>query len=145
MANPKSHLFSLSFFSFLLLHFPTVSLAQTLFVFGDGLYDTGNKQIISSNRVDASFPPYGNTLGEATGRWSDGLIIPDYLGIYYIFLIPFLKYEYKNMLVNIIWLLKFILVWDIIWYLSYVLCSWFHEYSSNPSGSSQHVGFLSRS
>ncbi|CAF2097258.1 unnamed protein product, partial [Brassica napus] len=74
MANPKSHLFAL-----LLLHFSTVSLAQTLFVFGDGLYDAGNKQFVSSNRVDASFPPYGITLGEATGRWSDGRIVPDYL------------------------------------------------------------------
>ncbi|CAN6828218.1 unnamed protein product [Brassica oleracea] len=79
MANPKPHLFSLSFFSLLLLHFPTVSLAQTLFVFGDGLYDAGNKQFVSSNRVDASFPPYGMTVGEPTGRWSDGRIVPDYL------------------------------------------------------------------
>ncbi|CAH8306234.1 unnamed protein product [Eruca vesicaria subsp. sativa] len=80
MANPKPHLLCLSFFSFLLLlHFPTVSLAQTFFVFGDGLYDAGNKQFISSNRVDASFPPYGVTVGEATGRWSDGRIVPDYL------------------------------------------------------------------
>ncbi|CAH8392674.1 unnamed protein product [Eruca vesicaria subsp. sativa] len=80
MANPKSHLFSLSFFSLLLLlHFPTVSFAQTLFIFGDGLYDAGNKQFVSTNRVDASFPPYGITLGEATGRWSDGLVVPDYL------------------------------------------------------------------
>ncbi|KAG2292228.1 hypothetical protein Bca52824_038897 [Brassica carinata] len=70
---------SLSFFSLLLLHFPTVSLAQTLFVFGDGLYDAGNKQFVSSNRVDASFPPYGMTVGEPTGRWSDGRIVPDYL------------------------------------------------------------------
>uniref|UniRef100_A0A1J3DJE7 Inactive GDSL esterase/lipase-like protein 25 n=2 Tax=Noccaea caerulescens TaxID=107243 RepID=A0A1J3DJE7_NOCCA len=82
MANPKSHLFSLSLIvttSLLLLHFPTVSFAQTLFVFGDGLYDAGNKQFLSSNRVDASFPPYGITVGKATGRWSDGRIIPDYL------------------------------------------------------------------
>jgi len=54
-------------------------LAQTLFVFGDGLYDAGNKQFVSSNRVDASFPPYGMTVGEPTGRWSDGRIVPDYL------------------------------------------------------------------
>ncbi|ESQ30012.1 hypothetical protein EUTSA_v10011556mg [Eutrema salsugineum] len=79
MANPKSHLFSLSFLLLLLLHFSTVSYAQTLFIFGDGLYDAGNKQFVSSNRVDASFPPYGITLGEATGRWSDGRIVPDYL------------------------------------------------------------------
>ncbi|KAF8049696.1 hypothetical protein N665_2144s0003 [Sinapis alba] len=80
MANPpKTHLFSLSFFLLLLFHFPTVSLGQTLFVFGDGLYDAGNKHFVSSNRVDASFPPYGDTVGEATGRWSDGRIIPDYL------------------------------------------------------------------
>jgi len=49
-------------------------------VFGDGLYDAGNKQFLSQNRVDASFPPYGVTVGQATGRWSDGSIVPDYLG-----------------------------------------------------------------
>lgn len=81
MANLKSHFFLL--FPLLLLHhFPTVSLAQTLFVFGDGLYDAGNKQYLSQNRVDASFPPYGVTVGKATGRWSDGSIVPDYLGNY---------------------------------------------------------------
>ncbi|KAF8083402.1 hypothetical protein N665_0775s0004 [Sinapis alba] len=80
MVNPTSHLISLSFFSLLLLlYFPTVSLGQTLFIFGDGLYDAGNKQFVSSNRVDASFPPYGVTVGEATGRWSDGRIVPDYI------------------------------------------------------------------
>ncbi|KAJ0249897.1 Inactive GDSL esterase/lipase-like protein 25 [Hirschfeldia incana] len=79
MANPKPHYFSLSFLLLLLLHFPTFSFAQTLFVFGDGLYDAGNKEFVSSNRVDASFPPYGMTVGEATGRWSDGRIVPDYL------------------------------------------------------------------
>ncbi|CAN8321880.1 unnamed protein product [Cochlearia groenlandica] len=77
MADSKSHIISLSFL--LLLRFSSVSLAQTLFVFGDGLYDAGNKQFLSSNRVDASFPPYGITIGEATGRWSDGRIVPDYL------------------------------------------------------------------
>ncbi|KAL1218911.1 Inactive GDSL esterase/lipase-like protein 25 [Cardamine amara subsp. amara] len=82
MANPKSHVFILIttlLALLLLLHFPSVSLAQTLFVFGDGLYDAGNKQFLSQNRVDASFPPYGITLGKATGRWSDGRIVPDYL------------------------------------------------------------------
>ncbi|KAG7649559.1 Inactive GDSL esterase/lipase-like protein 25 [Arabidopsis thaliana] len=77
MAILKSHFFLL--FPLLLLHFLTVSFAQTLFVFGDGLYDAGNKQFLSQNRVDASFPPYGVTVGQATGRWSDGSIVPDYL------------------------------------------------------------------
>lgn len=84
MANPKSHVFILitTLLPLLLLHFPSVSFAQTLFVFGDGLYDAGNKQFLSQNRVDASFPPYGITVGQATGRWSDGRIVPDYLGNY---------------------------------------------------------------
>uniref|UniRef100_A0A1J3IVX2 Inactive GDSL esterase/lipase-like protein 25 n=1 Tax=Noccaea caerulescens TaxID=107243 RepID=A0A1J3IVX2_NOCCA len=82
MAYPNSRLFSLSCLLFLtlsLLHYPTVSFAQTLFVFGDGNYDAGNKQFLSENRVDADFTPYGITVGEATGRWSDGHIVPDYL------------------------------------------------------------------
>nr|AHD26989.1 MVP1 [Pachycladon enysii]AHD26990.1 MVP1 [Pachycladon enysii] len=79
MADPNSRLFSLSCLLLALLHCLTVSLAQTLFVFGDGYYDAGNKQFLSGNRVDANSPPYGITVGEATGRWSDGRIVPDYL------------------------------------------------------------------
>ncbi|XP_010479986.1 PREDICTED: inactive GDSL esterase/lipase-like protein 25 [Camelina sativa] len=79
MTNLKSHFFATLLPLLLLLHFPTVSFAQTLFVFGDSLYDPGNKQFLSQKRVDASFPPYGVTVGQATGRWSDGSIVPDYL------------------------------------------------------------------
>ncbi|EOA37906.1 hypothetical protein CARUB_v10009373mg [Capsella rubella] len=79
MANLKSHFLITTLLPLLLLHFTTFSFAQTLFVFGDGLYDAGNKQYLSQNRVNASFPPYGVTLGQATGRWSDGSIVPDYL------------------------------------------------------------------
>ncbi|XP_010501774.1 PREDICTED: inactive GDSL esterase/lipase-like protein 25 isoform X2 [Camelina sativa] len=82
MADPNSGLFSLSCLlvtTLALLHYPTSSVAQTLFVFGDGYYDAGNKQFLSGNRVDANSPPYGISVGEATGRWSDGRIVPDYL------------------------------------------------------------------
>lgn len=83
MADPNWRLFSLPcllFTALALLHYPSASLAQTLFVFGDGHYDAGNKQLLSGNRVDADSPPYGVTVGIATGRWSDGRIVPDYLG-----------------------------------------------------------------
>ncbi|XP_010534969.1 PREDICTED: inactive GDSL esterase/lipase-like protein 25 [Tarenaya hassleriana] len=84
MADPLtrfiSFLFSFLIFTLsLLLHHPTTCEAQTLFVFGDGFYDVGNKQFLSSNVISANAPPYGVTIGEATGRWSDGLVVPDFL------------------------------------------------------------------
>ncbi|CAL9220793.1 unnamed protein product [Arabidopsis halleri] len=85
MADPNWRLFSLSCLlltTLALLHYPTASLAQTLFVFGDSYYDAGNKQFLSGNSVDANSPPYGISIGEATGRWSDGLIVPDHLAIF---------------------------------------------------------------
>ncbi|EOA30689.1 hypothetical protein CARUB_v10013827mg [Capsella rubella] len=82
MGDPNSLILSLPCLlltTLALLHYPTYSVAQTLFVFGDGYYDAGNKQFLSGNRVDANSPPYGISVGEATGRWSDGRIVPDYL------------------------------------------------------------------
>ncbi|XP_010542361.1 PREDICTED: inactive GDSL esterase/lipase-like protein 25 [Tarenaya hassleriana] len=66
-------------FTLSLLQHPTACRAQTLFVFGDGFYDVGNKQFLSGNLVSANAPPYGVTVGKATGRWSDGLVVSDYL------------------------------------------------------------------
>ncbi|KAL0719487.1 hypothetical protein Bca4012_068811 [Brassica carinata] len=79
MAYPCPRLSCLLLATLALFHYPTGSLAQTLFVFGDSYYDAGNKQFLTGSRVDANSPPYGMTVGEATGRWSDGRIIPDYL------------------------------------------------------------------
>ncbi|XP_021903008.1 GDSL esterase/lipase-like [Carica papaya] len=79
MGNLKSyHLFLFLSITVLINPIRTCN-GQQLFVFGDSLYDPGNKQFVSNHPVPANFFPYGMTLGRPTGRWSDGLIIPDYI------------------------------------------------------------------
>ncbi|XP_031266747.1 GDSL esterase/lipase 1-like isoform X2 [Pistacia vera] len=54
---------------------------KLLFVFGDSLFDPGNNQYIknSAKPVSTSYP-YGIDMNnKSTGRFSDGLIVPDYI------------------------------------------------------------------
>lgn len=55
-----------------------------LFVFGDSLYDVGNNNYINTTTISqANFPPYGQTFFKfPTGRFSDGRVIPDFIGEY---------------------------------------------------------------
>ena len=55
---------------------------KLLFVFGDSLFDPGNNQYLnSSNQAPATSWPYGmNNHNQSTGRLSDGLIVPDFIG-----------------------------------------------------------------
>ncbi|XP_010534970.1 PREDICTED: inactive GDSL esterase/lipase-like protein 25 [Tarenaya hassleriana] len=85
MADQNSRLFFLSdlLIKTLILLLPLIPChAQTLFVFGDGLYDAGNKQFLAGGPVPANSPPYGMSIGESTGRWSDGLIVPDFIATF---------------------------------------------------------------
>nr|GMC84538.1 GDSL esterase/lipase 1-like [Ipomoea batatas] len=52
-----------------------------LFVFGDSIFDAGNNNYINTtNDFKANFRPYGETsFPNATGRFSDGRLIPDYI------------------------------------------------------------------
>ena len=54
-----------------------------LFVFGDSIYDVGNNNYINTTTISqANFPPYGQTFFRfPTGRFSDGRVIPDFIGI----------------------------------------------------------------
>lgn len=57
---------------------PTASAARAFFVFGDSLVDNGNNNyLLTTARADA--PPYGIDFPShrATGRFSNGLNIPD--------------------------------------------------------------------
>lgn len=62
-----------------------------LFIFGDSLYDVGANNYINTT-VDfrANFSPYGESFLHKypTGRFSDGRLLPDFIGIWseYIFL-----------------------------------------------------------
>lgn len=55
-----------------------------LFVFGDSLFDSGNNQYLnSSSGMGAATTklPYGETyFKHATGRVSDGRVVPDFIG-----------------------------------------------------------------
>jgi len=57
-----------------------VEAAQAFFVFGDSLVDNGNNNyLVTTARSDA--PPYGidYPTGKPTGRFSNGLNIPDFI------------------------------------------------------------------
>lgn len=53
-----------------------------LFVFGDSIYDPGNNNFLNlSITYKKNYPPYGETFFKfPTGRASDGLLIPDFIG-----------------------------------------------------------------
>ena len=53
-----------------------------LFVFGDSLFDPGNNNYINSTSYfQANFSPYGETFFKyPTGRFSDGRLIPHFIG-----------------------------------------------------------------
>lgn len=53
-----------------------------LFIFGDSLFDVGNNNYINSTaRTQANYWPYGETFfNHPTGRFSDGRLIPDFIG-----------------------------------------------------------------
>jgi hypothetical protein len=53
-----------------------------LFVFGDSLFDVGNNNYINTTTdYQANFSPYGETFFKfPTGRFSNGRVIPDFIG-----------------------------------------------------------------
>ena len=88
--NPFSNMASLRFFlCFFLFCGSSLSLVcgrglpknhVALFVFGDSLFDPGNNNYINTIG-QANFPPYGETFFKyPTGRFSDGRLIPDFIG-----------------------------------------------------------------
>lgn len=55
-----------------------------LFVFGDSLFDAGTNNYLSPSFAasKANYPPYGQTFfNYPTGRFSDGRVIPDFIGM----------------------------------------------------------------
>lgn len=53
-----------------------------LFIFGDSLFDNGNNNYINTTIGNqANYPPYGQTFFRyPSGRFSDGRMIPDFVG-----------------------------------------------------------------
>jgi hypothetical protein len=54
----------------------------SLFIFGDSYFDAGNNNYINTTTgFQANFGPYGESFFKyPTGRFSDGRIIPDFIG-----------------------------------------------------------------
>ncbi|KAF2291056.1 hypothetical protein GH714_019428 [Hevea brasiliensis] len=54
---------------------------KLLFVFGDSLFDPGNNMYLDpTEHIPSYFYPYGmNLKNHSTGRFSDGLVVPDYI------------------------------------------------------------------
>ena len=61
---------------------PQVKDHKALFVFGDSLFDPGNDVYVKTTQKLASlYWPYGETFfHHATGRFSDGRLVPDFIG-----------------------------------------------------------------
>ncbi|CAN7112506.1 hypothetical protein BRARA_A03204 [Brassica rapa] len=68
--------------SFTLASFPANVAGEPplLFTFGDSSYDVGNTKFFSSAFDPATTWPYGESIDFPTGRWSDGNIVPDFVG-----------------------------------------------------------------
>ena len=57
--------------------------AAALFVFGDSLFDVGNNNYSNTTADNqANYSPYGETFfNYPSGRFSDGRVIPDLIGM----------------------------------------------------------------
>lgn len=90
MASLKLHLCFLVFFVSNSILVPTCCLGDiclpkqhtALFVFGDSLFDVGNNNYINTTTDNlANYSPYGETFFKyPTGRFSDGRVLPDFIG-----------------------------------------------------------------
>lgn len=85
MASVAYSIFILSLFVFTIVDLNPVSseFDEYFFIFGDGLYDSGNTEyIIPDEYLPVYHSPYGNTyFKHGTGRYSDGRLIPDFIGM----------------------------------------------------------------
>ncbi|CAH8260445.1 unnamed protein product [Arabidopsis lyrata] len=83
MAKNRNLVFFLGLLaSFTLASFPVNVSGEPplLFTFGDSSYDVGNTKFFSSEFDPATTWPYGESIDDPTGRWSDGHIVPDFVG-----------------------------------------------------------------
>lgn len=107
------------------IQLPGNSLSDTrfgFFIFGDSYVDAGNNNyIITTSDFQANFPPYGESFFPnriATGRFTDGRNIPDFLGHYHFSLCYYFFSKYVC-LVPIRSLNMFLLVLFKSWWLNF--------------------------
>ena len=70
---------------FTLFHDPITVAGQNipavaLFTFGDSNFDAGNRMFLAGTRFPQNFWPYGKSRDDPTGKFSDGRIVPDFIG-----------------------------------------------------------------
>lgn len=69
----------------LLIPAPATGCYSALFAFGNSLTDTGNLAYFDGDVVPANHLPYGETyFRHPTGRFSDGRLVVDFIGIMYL-------------------------------------------------------------
>lgn len=95
MANLKMHMNVLVLFVGILIQITyccgNTCLPQkhaALFVFGDSLFDAGINNYLNPSYPGnkANYPPYGSTFFcYPSGRFSDGRVIPDFIGMLSVF------------------------------------------------------------
>lgn len=58
---------------------------RALFIFGDSIFDPGNNDYINATTFfQSNFSPYGETFFKyPSGRFSNGRVIPDFIGIFF--------------------------------------------------------------
>lgn len=54
--------------------------AVGLFTFGDSSFDAGNKKFLTRASLPQYFWPYGKSRDHPKGKFSDGKIVPDFIG-----------------------------------------------------------------
>lgn len=54
--------------------------AVALFTFGDSTFDAGNRKFLTSATIAQNFWPYGKSRDDPNGKFSDGKIVPDFIG-----------------------------------------------------------------
>lgn len=55
-----------------------------LFTFGDSYYDVGNKAFLTKKLPPQTLWPYGKSRDDPNGKFSDGYIVPDFIGAFFI-------------------------------------------------------------
>ena len=88
---------------------PNVSV-PAVFVFGDSIMDTGNNNKNLATTARCNYPPYGKDFkgGIPTGRFSNGKVPSDFIGLCPISHLFFLYHVCKNLMYIYIYIYTFI-------------------------------------
>ena len=81
MASSSIHIWLITIFASLFIPIRSEKHVA-LFIFGDSLFDVGANNYINTTEISrANYNPYGETFFKyPSGRFSDGRVIPDFIG-----------------------------------------------------------------